>query len=51
MMRSSPLVLAAGAVEIGGVRVNARDGTAIADVKTLSVTAVKDSKIVLVDAA
>ncbi len=42
------LVPATGAVEIGGVRVNARDGAAIADVDTLGITALEDSEIVLV---
>jgi redox-sensitive bicupin YhaK (pirin superfamily) len=45
------LVPASGAVEVNGVRVNARDGAAIADVETLTVTALDDSEIVLVDAA
>jgi quercetin 2,3-dioxygenase len=45
------LVLASGAVEIDGVRVNARDGAAIKDVESLKVTALEDSEIVLVDAA
>ena len=39
-----------GAVEVNGVRVNARDGAAIADVETVKVTALEDSEIVLVDA-
>jgi len=45
------LVPATGAVEIDGVRVNARDGAAIRDVALLKVTAIEDSEIVLVDAA
>jgi redox-sensitive bicupin YhaK (pirin superfamily) len=49
--RKGYLVPATGAVEIDGVRVNARDGAAIADVETLRVTALEDSEIVLVDAA
>ncbi|MBB4617311.1 pirin family protein [Sphingomonas abaci] len=49
--RRGYLVPATGAVEIEGVRVNARDGAAIADVDTLKVTALEDSEIVLVDAA
>jgi len=49
--RSLYLVPATGAVEIDGVRVNARDGAAIKDVEVLRVTAVEDSEIVLVDAA
>ena len=49
--RRGYLVPATGAVEIEGVRVNARDGAAIGDVETLKVTAIEDSEIVLVDAA
>ena len=49
--RKGYLVPATGAVEIEGVRVNERDGAAIADVEVLSITAVEDSEIVLVDAA
>ncbi len=45
------LVPAAGAVEINGVRVNARDGAAIRDEDTLKITALEDSELVLVDAA
>jgi quercetin 2,3-dioxygenase len=45
------LVPAAGAVEINGVRVNARDGAAIRDESTLKITALEDSELVLVDAA
>ncbi len=49
--RRGYLVPAAGAVEIDGVRVNARDGAAIKDVEVLHVTAIEDSELVLVDAA
>jgi redox-sensitive bicupin YhaK (pirin superfamily) len=49
--RRGYLVPATGAVEIDGIRVNARDGAAIGDVETLKVTAIEDSEIVLVDAA
>jgi len=45
------LVPAAGAVEINGVRVNARDGAAIRDEARLKITALEDSELVLVDAA
>jgi redox-sensitive bicupin YhaK (pirin superfamily) len=45
------LVPAAGAVEINGVRVNARDGAAIRDEDRLKITALEDSELVLVDAA
>jgi hypothetical protein len=49
--RRAYLVPAIGAVEIDGIRVNARDGAAIKDVDTLRVTAIEDSELVLVDAA
>lgn len=49
--RRAYLVPATGAVTIDGVRVNARDGAAIAEVATFTVTAVEDSELVLVDAA
>jgi len=49
--RRGYLVPATGAVEIDGVRVNARDGAAIKDVETLRVTALEDSELILVDAA
>ena len=45
------LVPAAGAVEVNGVRVNARDGAAIRDEAQLRITALEDSELVLVDAA
>jgi len=49
--RRGYLVPATGAVRIGDVTVNARDGAAIRDVETLSVTAIEDSELILVDAA
>ena len=49
--RNLYLVPAAGAVEINGVRVNARDGAAIRDESRLKITALEDSELVLVDAA
>ena len=49
--RKAYLVPASGALEIEGVRVNARDGAAIADTETLTITALEDSEVVLVDAA
>jgi redox-sensitive bicupin YhaK (pirin superfamily) len=48
--RRGYLVPATGAVEIEGVRVNARDGVAIAALDTLTVKAIEDSEVVLVDA-
>lgn len=49
--RRAYLVPATGAVEIEGVRVNARDGAAISDVETLRVIALEDSELVMVDVA
>ena len=48
--RQGYLVPASGAIEVNGVRVQARDGAAVKDVDTLEVTALEDSEIVLVDA-
>jgi redox-sensitive bicupin YhaK (pirin superfamily) len=45
------LVPAAGAVEVNGVRVEARDGVAIRDEKLLRLTADEDAELVLVDSA
>jgi redox-sensitive bicupin YhaK (pirin superfamily) len=49
--RHGYLVPATGAVEINGTRINARDGVAISDLETLSVKALEDAELVLVDAA
>ena len=49
--RHGYLVPASGTVEVGGVRIEARDGAAISDTDAVSVTAVKDAELVLVDAA
>jgi len=49
--RRGYLVPARGAIEVNGVHLNARDGAAIAGEETLTVTAVNDAEIVLVDAA
>ena len=45
------LVPASGAIDVNGVRIEARDGAAIADEAVLTVTAIEDAEIVLVDAA
>ena len=45
------LVPATGAIEINGVRIDARDGAAIADEAVLTISAIEDAEIVLVDAA
>jgi len=49
--RHGYLVPAAGAVEVEGVRIGARDGAALSDTDVLLVTALEDSELVLVDAA
>jgi quercetin 2,3-dioxygenase len=45
------LVPAVGSVEVNGVRLNARDGAAIRDEAKLTIKALEDSELVLVDAA
>ena len=42
---------ASGAIDVNGVRLDARDGAAIRDVDSIHVTAIEDAEIVLVDAA
>ena len=49
--RYAYLVAAAGAVEVNGVRLDARDGAAIRDVEVLSIKAREDAEVILVDAA
>ncbi|WP_404334791.1 pirin family protein [Sphingomonas sp. MMS12-HWE2-04] len=49
--RKAYLVPATGAIDLDGIRVNARDGAAIKDLETITITAIEDSEIVLVDAA
>jgi redox-sensitive bicupin YhaK (pirin superfamily) len=49
--RHAYLVPARGSVEVNGIRLDARDGAAIADEPVLRVTAINDAEIVLVDAA
>ena len=49
--RSGYLVPAAGAVEVNGVKLNTRDGAAIKDEDVITVTALEDAELVLVDAA
>ena len=48
--RHAYLVPATGALDIGGVRVDARDGAALAGEEVFTITALEDSEIVLVDA-
>lgn len=49
--RHAYLVPAVGAVEVNGVRLDARDGAAVRDEEVLTVTALEDAEVVLVDAA
>ena len=49
--RHAYLVPATGRIEINGVSANARDGVAISDTETLTVTALEDAELVMVDAA
>jgi len=49
--RHAYLVPAVGAVEVNGVRLDARDGAAIRDEALVRVTALEDAEVVLVDAA
>jgi redox-sensitive bicupin YhaK (pirin superfamily) len=47
--RHGYLVPASGAVEVNGVKVDARDGAAIKDAAVVKITAIEDSELVLVD--
>jgi hypothetical protein len=47
--RHGYLVPATGAVEVNGIRIEARDGAAIKDAAVIKVTAIEDSELVLVD--
>jgi redox-sensitive bicupin YhaK (pirin superfamily) len=49
--RYAYLVAAIGAVEVNGVPLEARDGAAIRDVEILSIKALEDAEVILVDAA
>ena len=49
--RHAYLVPATGAVEVGGVRIDARDGAAITDVESIDIVGLEDAEVVLVDAA
>jgi redox-sensitive bicupin YhaK (pirin superfamily) len=48
--RHAYLVPASGAVEVNGVRIDARDGAAIKDVAVVRITAIEDAELVMVDA-
>jgi redox-sensitive bicupin YhaK (pirin superfamily) len=49
--RHAYLVPATGAVEVSGVRIDARDGAAITDVATVEIVGLEDAEVVLVDVA
>ena len=49
--RHAYLVPATGKIDINGTLANARDGVAISDTETLTVTALEDAELVMVDAA
>ncbi len=49
--RHAYLVPAVGSVDVNGVRIDMRDGAAIANEKVLKVKALEDAEVVLVDAA
>jgi redox-sensitive bicupin YhaK (pirin superfamily) len=49
--RHAYLVAATGKVEVNGVTLDARDGAAIKDVESVTVEALEDAELVLVDAA
>lgn len=49
--RHAYLVPATGAVDIDGVRFDARDGAALSGGRTVTITAIDDAELVLVDAA
>ncbi|HTH96623.1 MAG TPA: pirin family protein [Stellaceae bacterium] len=47
--RHAYLVPASGAVDVGGIRINARDGAAITDQAEIDILGVEDAEVVLVD--
>lgn len=49
--RNGYLVPAVGVVEVNGVKLNARDGAGIKDEDVITITALEDAELVLVDAA
>ena len=49
--RHAYLVPASGTIEVGGVRIEARDGAAITDVSNVEIVGLEDAEVVLVDAA
>ena len=49
--RHAYLVPATGAVEVGGVRIETRDGAAITELASIEIVGIEDAEVVLVDAA
>jgi quercetin 2,3-dioxygenase len=49
--RHAYLVPATGVVDVGDVRIEARDGAAITDLSTVEIVGIEDAEVVLVDAA
>ncbi len=49
--RRAYLVPASGKIDVDGIEADARDGVAIRDVGTFTVTALSDSEVILVDTA
>ena len=49
--RYAYLVSATGAVDVGGVRIEARDGAAITEEATIEIVGIEDAEVVLVDVA
>jgi redox-sensitive bicupin YhaK (pirin superfamily) len=47
--RLAYLVPSTGTIDINGVRIRARDGAAIKDVDTVTITAIEDADVLMVD--
>jgi redox-sensitive bicupin YhaK (pirin superfamily) len=47
--RKGYLVAATGRISVNGIEANARDGLAIADEETITITALDEAEVVLVD--
>jgi redox-sensitive bicupin YhaK (pirin superfamily) len=48
-LRLAYLVPSSGTVDVNGVRIHAGDGAAIKDVDTVTITAIEDADVVMVD--
>jgi redox-sensitive bicupin YhaK (pirin superfamily) len=49
--RHAYLVPATGAVDVGGIRIDAREGVAINDVDRIDIVVLEDAEVLLIDAA